>query len=92
MENGAKELYIYGDAGIDYNEYCKLLVDLYNDKIRTKETSDFVGKWPWNWKQADFWWDIENDVMWSFDSVYMLSLPKYLQNSWHFMNKSKPKS
>jgi hypothetical protein len=30
---------------------------------------------------TDFWWDIENHVIWSFDIDYMACLIQYLTNS-----------
>lgn len=44
-------------------------------------------------RQTDLWWDIENDVIWSFDSHYMLDrLPKHLASSFAYMvDKEKEK-
>jgi hypothetical protein len=36
---------------------------------------------------TNFWWDLENHVLLSFDTVLMERLPKLLQNSWRCMNE-----
>jgi hypothetical protein len=38
---------------------------------------------------ADFWWDIDNDVMWSFHKIFMNRLPEHLAASFVTMN-TKP--
>lgn len=40
------------------------------------------------WK-PDFWWDIENDVMFSFDKEYMNRLHDHLHASWKYMDEQK---
>lgn len=41
---------------------------------------------------TNFWWDIENDVMWSFNKTFMSRLPKQLQASFDHMNESHPEN
>lgn len=38
---------------------------------------------------ADFWWDIENEVMFSFNEVFMSRLPQYMQASFTYMDSKK---
>ncbi len=37
---------------------------------------------------VDFWWDIENDVMMSFDETFMRQIKHHLNASWQKMNLS----
>ena len=34
---------------------------------------------------ADFWWDLGNHVMFSFDKIFVNRLPAVLQESWQYM-------
>ena len=61
----------------EFNEYVVFLNELRADGIRTKERSNFDSKD----LSTDFWWDIDNDAMFSFDKVYMRRLPHYLESS-----------
>jgi hypothetical protein len=36
----------------------------------------------------DFWWDIYNDIMMSFDPGIMKKLPELLKGSWDFIRKN----
>jgi hypothetical protein len=38
---------------------------------------------------ADFWWDIENDVMFSFDVGFMLNITDYVKASLTYMDEKK---
>lgn len=37
--------------------------------------------------EADLWWDIENEVFFSTNKVFIKRLPDYLQSSWEYMDK-----
>jgi len=41
---------------------------------------------------TNFWWDIRNDVMWSFNKTFMSRLPKQLQASFDYMNENSPEN
>ena len=56
--------------------------------IRLKERSRFEKKLPYKSK-TDFWWDIGNHVMWTFDKMVAKRLRVYLQNSFDYMNAGK---
>jgi hypothetical protein len=38
-------------------------------------------------RRTNFWWDIDNHVMMSFDAAYMADLPSILQASWAYMDE-----
>jgi hypothetical protein len=40
---------------------------------------------------ADFWWDLNNDTMFSFHKIFMNRLPSYLEGSWEYMDEQKEK-
>ena len=79
-------------------EYSGCLVRLRTNKpspIRTKEGTRFdVESLERSARlglssTTDFWWDIQNHVMWSFDKQFMNRLPEYLQSSWAYMDAQK---
>lgn len=39
----------------------------------------------------DFWWDLDNDVMFSFNKLYMNRLMDHLNASWAYMDEQKAK-
>lgn len=54
-------------------------------RCRTKaQKAEHVEEWRRD-RQA-FWWDLGNDVMFSFDAALMRDLPGHLQASWESMN------
>ena len=75
---------------IDLAEYAKFLSVNRNDeyKVRTKEPTYFsIESRNSSYRSStNFWWDIENDVMWSYDHKFMLTLPQRLKASVDFMN------
>ncbi len=71
-------------------KYLEYLYEVRNDKRRLKECSYFAkqrGR-----EETDFWWDIENHVMWSFDKKFMSGLVGCLAASINYMNEIKAKS
>lgn len=77
----------------EFEQYIPFLHKMRDGKLRAKENPLFESelKWPFTSNSIDFWWDIENHVMWSFDHEVMRKLPLYLQNSWKYMNEQKAK-
>lgn len=59
-------------------------------KKRLKEYSAFEANFkPYGSRETDLWWDVDNDVMWSFNKKFMNKLPIVLKNSIDFMNAQK---
>lgn len=71
-----------------FHEYEQTLFNLRFGNPRLKEVSRFNHDYPNRDSsfRTDFWWDIENDVMWSFDKIYMNRLPDYLRKSFSVMS------
>lgn len=69
----------------EFNQYLQYLYDLREDKIRLKEWSGFY-KIKTTGYSPDFWWDIENDVMWTFEKQYAKRLPTFLQKSFEIIS------
>jgi hypothetical protein len=53
--------------------YLEYLTQLYSEQINTKGCSYFrAGRFDSRYTQKiDFWWDVENDVFWSFDKIFI---------------------
>jgi hypothetical protein len=64
----------------DFSQYVGYLRDLYDDKIRLKETSRFAKNTRYV-GNIDFWWDIENNVMWSYNEYFMREILNCLNES-----------
>lgn len=75
----------------DFAAYCSKLADLRdpNSRTRCKEWHGFkegFGSKPWERGIApDFWWDIDNHVMWSFDHEFMSHASDYVKSSLAYM-------
>lgn len=84
-----KVLHCFTDE--EFEKYLPYLHKMRAGKLRAKENPRFEAAppWPFTSNSIDFWWDIENHVMWSFDHEMMRKLPLYLQNSWKYMNEQK---
>lgn len=66
--------------------YFGYLEELRGDKIRLKEYSRFQSDA--RPSRTDFWWDILNGVMWSFDKVFMKSrLINHLEESFKIIEQ-----
>lgn len=89
ITDGEKPLRVYGAFSADaFGEYVKHLHALRAGKMRTKEASRFDAAEQKRFKTllADFWWDIDNDVMFGFDKEFMNRLPYYVAASLKYMN------
>ena len=73
-------------------EYVEKLHKLHaGEDLRLKEYSGF-GKDAKHYGQiTDLWWDIKNDIVWSFNKNFMNKLPIILKNSLDYMNAQKAK-
>ena len=72
-----------------FNDYVKELKKLRYEDPRTKETTRFQHNYSQKWGSfnTDFWWDIDNDTMWSFNKNYMNRLISYLENSFKIVKR-----
>lgn len=79
----------------EFEEYKGYLLRLRNpgkDSIRTKEGTRFeAGREKSTYSNTDFWWDIDNDVMFGFDKTFMNRVGDYVANSLIYMNEQKAK-
>ena len=81
----------------EFEEYVGYLVQLRTGKptsIRTKEMTYFdialMSRFAERRNPAtDFWWDIQNNVMFSFDKLFMNRLVAHLEASWAYMDSNK---
>jgi hypothetical protein len=81
---------IHSMSADGFKQYEKHLLALRNGALRTKEVSRFAHDYPMGkYTHTDFWWDIQNSVMWSFDKEFMNRLPAYLASSWRYMDSAK---
>lgn len=69
--------------------YEKHLHDLREDKIHTEEVTRFAKNYVSQFSSVDFWWDIDNDTMWSFDKQFMNRLTEHLSASFKYMDEQK---
>lgn len=72
----------------EFEQYGKYLLRLHGDDIHLKERSEFEANRP-TWAKANFWWDIENHVMWGFHKVFMKRVPDFVNSSLAYMNAQK---
>lgn len=77
--------------GFDIDTYIGHLisiVDYDREKVPLKEWTGMenMSQQHEMLKRFNFWWDIENDIMWSLDNIFMRCLPLILKNSIEFMN------
>jgi hypothetical protein len=76
----------------DFAEYGKHLMRLRgDDRMRLKEWSDFNPNLRSRYGKTDFWWDVENDVMWSFHKPFMNRLEEHLKASFAYMDDAAAK-
>lgn len=76
-----------------YAEYLGYLKELRVGKRQTKECTRFEEGYEFTrYSKTDFWWDIENHVMWSFDKIFMNRLGDALVASWAYMDEQKKAS
>lgn len=75
-------------SSAEREEYLGYINELRYANPRLKEVSRFQHDYPSrgaDWDLTDFWWDIENHVMWSFDKNFMNRLYTYLLGSFEVM-------
>ncbi len=74
----------------DYTEYFGYLLEMRADRLRTKEVTRFAAGYEQTRPHGtDFWWDVDNHVMFSFDKTFMNRLEDCLAASWKFMDEQK---
>jgi hypothetical protein len=82
-------LFVYTPPSKEFfKAYAEILKDLWFNNPQLKEASHFGADYvPFDpARQTDFWWDLENDVMWSFDEDFMTNrLKPALQASFAVM-------
>lgn len=68
----------------DIATYSEWLVKAWEGGLHypdTKESLYFCVNYPKQLERCDFWWDIQNQVMWCFNRNLIKHLPQYLANS-----------
>lgn len=77
----------------EYEQYLAHLLQLRAGKLHTKESTWFDVDHPTRFKalRCDFWWDIDNHVMWTFDKNFSKRLVDVLVASWKYMDEQKGK-
>lgn len=74
-----------------FADYTKELHRLRYHNPHTKENThfqfDLQKRYPGFSPSTEFWWDIGNDAMWSFDKRYMNRLVSYLENSFKILKR-----
>lgn len=90
-DNGQSLRVLHTFSPEEYEAYVVYLLELRAGTRRTKESTWFDVEHPKRFKtlRCDFWWDIDNDVMWSFDKAFMKKLPDALVASWKYMDEGK---
>ncbi len=75
----------------DFAAYKQHLLAMRENKLRLKESSYFDANHNKNFKhlRADFWWDIDNDVMFGFDKNFMNRVGHYVAASIMYMNSKQ---
>ena len=80
----------------EFNLYIlNSLFPMFRDKLQLKERSEFgysSVRYDGRLSKVDFWWDIENHVMWSFDKMFMKRILDHLEASWSYMDANKQQS
>jgi hypothetical protein len=72
----------------EYEVYFGYLLELRAGRGHTKETTGFAASSvPSQYYITDFWWDVRNNVMFSFDKQFMNRLSDRLQDSWRYMDQ-----
>lgn len=80
-----KVLSPWSEESAEWETYKGYLRDLRENKIQTKERTDFAAN-PER-SRADFWWDIGNHVMFSFRQHFAHDILHLLDSSWKYMNE-----
>jgi len=89
-------LYIYCNLPFErVPEYVEIVKKLRNTRdIRTKESTHFYFNALDEWynkdnERTDFWWDLDNDIMFSFRADMMKVLPGCIAASLEYMNEQR---
>lgn len=56
-------------------------------RLRTKESVRFEHDYESNYNKTNFWWDIDNDVMFGFNKNFMNRVGDYVSSSLSYMNE-----
>lgn len=71
----------------EFAEYAKHLHSLRDGKIRTKESTYFNKDYKqFSSLKCDFWWDINNHVMFTFDKNFSKRIIGHIDASLQYMN------
>lgn len=92
IKEGDKPLRVYSALTDDeFEQYKQHLIAARSGKLHTKESTYFEHDHAERFKyaRADFWWDIDNDVMFGFHKQFMNRLPHYVASSLAYMNEKK---
>jgi hypothetical protein len=75
----------------DFAKYKEYLLRLrgVGEHMRLKERSEFDLTLKSRYDRANFWWDIDNHVMFSFHKIFMNRLQEHLASSWKYMDEQK---
>jgi len=92
-ESGESLRVLHTFAPDEYEEYAGHLLKLRDGTAHTQESTYFGVDHSKHFKtlRCDLWWDIDNDVMFTFDKVFMKRLPDHLVASWKWMDEQKAK-
>jgi hypothetical protein len=88
-ERSLRVLHTFNDE--DFAKYKTYLLRMRNEKLghlRTKEYVGFDPSYASKYNKTDFWWDVENNVMWSFHKPFMNRITDHLAASFKYMNES----
>lgn len=80
----------FNDA--EFQQYSQYLLRMRNEKegqLRLLEPAYFDPSTRPAYAKCDFWWDLNNHVMWSFHKPFMKRLEYYLQASFLHMNEQR---
>lgn len=96
---GKEALHVWGafDSEITFQDYLGFLIDIRTkNSIRLEGRSEFDlssiefrKKMGWQSPQTDFWWDIQNDVMWTFHKEASKRVVSWVASSIGYMNSQK---
>lgn len=76
---------LHGWKGEDAAQYNDYLTQLRANAIFTHERTYFEATLRFQ-RDTDFWWDLGNHAIWSFDQKFMVNLRAHLEASWAYMD------
>lgn len=86
-EKSVRILHTFDEA--TFEEYFAFMLRMRANNLNMKECSHFEEGRSKYHLEIDFWWDVDNHVMWSFDKVFMNRLGDVLVRSWKYMDEQK---